>query len=93
MRAVLFVLIVAVVGIIIAVSSGFLDINQIRGGQAPQISATRNGISAKGGQAPAFDVETGSVKVGSKQTTVQVPSLSVEKPAQNEAAATANNSM
>ena len=24
----------------------------------------RNGVTAKGGQAPAFDVETGSVKVG-----------------------------
>ena len=93
MRAIILILIVIILIIIAAVATGFLDINQIRGAQAPRISATHNGISAKGGQAPAFDVETGSVKVGSKQTTVQVPSLSVEKPAQNEAAATANNSM
>ena len=43
----------------------FLDINQIRGAQAPQVSTTQNGIVTKGGQAPAFDVQTGSVTVGS----------------------------
>ena len=36
--------------------------------------------SAKGGQAPAFDVQTGSVTVGSKETTVKVPALEVQKP-------------
>jgi hypothetical protein len=92
MRAVLFVLIVAVVGIIIAVSSGFLDINQIRGARAPAVSATANGVVARGGQAPAFDVETGSVKVGSKERTVRVPTLDVEQPG-NQAAPVANNAM
>lgn len=92
MRAVLLVLIIAVVLILIAVATGFLDINQIRGAKAPQVSATTNGIVAKGGQAPAFDVETGSVKVGSKDATVKVPTLEVQKP-QNQAAATTNNAM
>jgi hypothetical protein len=92
MRAVLFVLIVAVVGIIVAVSSGFLDINQIRGARAPAVSATSNGVVARGGQAPAFDVETGSVKVGSKERTVRVPTLDVEQPG-NQAAPVANNAM
>ena len=92
MRAVLLVLIVAVVAIIIAVATGFLNINQIRGAQAPQVSATSNGVVAKGGQAPAFDVQTGSVKVGSKDATVKVPTLEVQPP-QNQAAATTNNSM
>jgi hypothetical protein len=93
MRAVLFVLIVIVLAIIAAIATGLLDINQIRGGKAPHMSATGNGISAEGGQPPAFDVETGSVKLGSKQTTVKVPTLVVQKPAQNQAAATANNAM
>lgn len=92
MRAVLLILIIAVVAIIIAVATGFLDINQIRGAKAPEISATKNGVVAKGGQAPAFDVETGSVKVGSKQATVKVPTLEVQPP-QNQAAATTNNAM
>jgi hypothetical protein len=90
MRAVIFILIIAVVLALIAIWTGFLNINQIRGAQAPQISATHNGITAKGGQAPAFDVETGSVKVGTKQTTVKVPSLQVQPP-QNQAAAVTNN--
>jgi hypothetical protein len=96
MRSVLLVLMVAVLAIIVAVATGFLDINQIRGARAPQISTTDNGVVAKGGQAPAFDVETGSVKVGSGETTVKVPTLQVQPPqnqAQNEAAAATNNGM
>jgi len=92
MRAIIFILILAIVVIIIAVATGFLDINQIRGAKAPDISATKNGVTATGGQAPAFDVETGSVKVGTKEQTVKVPTLTVQKPEQNQAAAaTANN--
>ena len=95
MRALLFLLIIVVVLVIIAIATGLLDVNQIRGGSAPHLSASGNGISAKGGQAPAFDVETGSVRLGSKEKTVKVPTLVVEKPGeQNQAqAATTNNSM
>jgi len=89
MRAIIFILILAVVMVIIAVASGFLDLN-MRGGRAPQLSTTSNGIKASGGQAPAFDVETGSVKVGSAQKTVTVPTLTVQKPDQNQAAAATN---
>ena len=89
MRALLMILILAVVALLVAFASGFLNVNQTREAKAPQVSATRNGVTARGGQAPAFDVETGSVKVGTKQTTVRVPAVVVEKPAQNQAA-TAN---
>ena len=93
MRAIIFILIIIVLVVIAGVATGYIDINQIRGAQAPQISATRNGVTAQGGQAPAFDVQTGSVRIGSKQTTVKVPALVVEKPAENQAAATTNNAM
>lgn len=93
MRAVLFVLIVAVLVVIAGIVTGFLNINQIRGAKAPDIAATSNGVIAKGGQAPAFDVETGSVKIGTKQATVKVPTLEVQKPQGNEAGAQANNAM
>jgi hypothetical protein len=93
MRAVLLALILVLVVLIGAIATGFLDINQIRGAKAPQVAATTNGVTAKGGQAPAFDVETGSVKVGTKQQSVNVPTLRVEKPGQNQAAAATNNSM
>jgi hypothetical protein len=92
MRAVLLVLIIAVIAVIAAVATGFVNISQIRGAKAPQVSATQNGVVAKGGQAPAFDVETGSVQVGTRQTKVDVPSLRVQPP-QNQAAQTTNNAM
>ena len=91
MRAVLLVLILAVVAIIIAVASGFLDINQIRGAKAPDIDATRNGVTATGGQAPAFDVETGSVSVGTRDANVKVPALKVNPAGNDAAAAPADN--
>lgn len=93
MRTVIFVLIVAVLIIIGGVATGFLNVNQIRSAQAPEVTTSRNGVTAKGGQAPAFDVETGSVKVGTKETTVTVPTVAVEKPSRNHAAASTNNSM
>jgi hypothetical protein len=92
MRAVILVLIVVIVAIIAAVATGYLDINQIRGAKAPQVVATGNGITAKGGQAPSFDVETGSVKVGSTETKVKVPTLEV-RPAGNQATPVTNNAM
>jgi hypothetical protein len=88
MRAILLVLILVVLVLLVGVGTGFLDINQIRGAKAPAVSATGNGIVAKGGQAPAFDVETGSVKVGTKQANVTVPTLVVQPPANQAAPAT-----
>lgn len=93
MRAVLFVLIIVILAIIAAVATGFVNINQIRGAKAPEVTATHNGVTAKGGQTPAFDVETGSVKVGTTNATVKVPALVVERPGQKAAAAAANNAM
>ena len=93
MRAILFILILVVIAIIIAVASGFLDINQTREAKAPEVSTTRTGVTAKGGQPPAFDVETGSVKVGTKPANVNVPTLVVQKPTQNQAAPVTNNAM
>ncbi len=89
MRAVLLVLILAVVVIIGAVATGFLDIRQVRGARAPDIDASRNGVTATGGQAPSFDVETGSVGVGTRDANVKVPTLQVN-PAGNDAAPATN---
>ncbi len=80
MRGVILILVVVLLALIAAIATGFVDINQIRGAQAPQVSATHNGVVAKGGQAPAFDVETGSVKLGTKDAQVKVPSLQVQRP-------------
>ena len=88
MRAFLLILILAVVAVIAAVATGFLDINQIRGAKAPQITTTREGVTAKGGQTPAFEVKTGGVGIGSRETTVKVPAIEIH-PANGAAAAPA----
>ena len=92
MRAILALLIVALVLVVAAIATGYLNIRQIRG-SPPAITATRNGVSASGGQPPAFDVETGSVKVGTKETTVKVPVLNVQKPGGKEASQVTKNAM
>lgn len=82
MRAVLFILIVAVIVLLIAIATGFLDIRQTRGAKVPDVSAEANGVTARGGQAPAFDIETGSVSVGTTRTNVAVPTVRVSPPDQ-----------
>ena len=93
MRAILLVLILAIVALIIAIASGFINLNLTRGAEVPQVSATGNGVSAQGGQVPAFEVETGSVKVGTKDATVKVPTLEVQPAADGDdnAAAAVNS--
>ncbi len=91
MRAILLVLILAVVAIIALVATGLIDIRQVRGAKAPDVSATSNGVTARGGQTPAFDIETGSVSVGARDAKVKVPELQINPPAnpaatQNQAA-------
>ena len=93
MRAAILILIVAVVALIVAIQAGLLDITQTRGAQAPEISADGNGVTATGGQTPAFDVETGKVAIGSKDqnVTVKVPTVEVRRPAEANEAAAANS--
>jgi hypothetical protein len=93
MRAVLTVLILVVLVVIAGLATGFINIDQIRGAQAPVVSATHNGIVAKGGQTPAFDVETGSVEVGTRNATVRVPALEVKPPPETNRAANQVNAM
>ena len=78
MRAILLILILAVVAVIAAVASGFIDINQTREAKAPQVSASTNGVTASGGQSPQFQVETGSVQVGTGTANVAAPTVRIE---------------
>jgi len=90
MRAVVLILILIVIVAIAAVASGYINITPRRG-QPPALTATRNSVTVNGGQAPAFDVQAGSVKVGTRETTVNVPtSVQVRKP-QNQAEMASNN--
>jgi hypothetical protein len=63
MRGIILILILLVVAAIAAVATGFLNIDQTRGAEVPAVSVTDNGVVAKGGQPPAFDIDTGKVKL------------------------------
>ena len=79
MRAILLILILGIVALIAAFATGYLDINQTRGARAPTVEAGNGTIRAKGGQPPAFEVQTGSVEVGSHEANVDVPKIEVKR--------------
>ena len=81
MRAILLILILAVVATIAAIATGFVDISQTREARVPTVEANDGAIRAAGGQPPAFEVQTGTVEVGSRETNVAVPKVEV-KPSQ-----------
>lgn len=56
----------------IAFATGLLDIDQTKNARLPEVNVS-------GGQAPGFDVDTGNVVVGTKETTVDVPKIETEK--------------
>ncbi len=80
MRAILLILIVVVLAVLIGIGTGFLDVSQTRPAQVPNVDATRGGVTASGGQTPAFDIETGSVAVGTTRANVVVPTVQVRPP-------------
>lgn len=91
MRAIILILIVGILLVIAGIATGLLNITQTRDAKAPAVSATHNGVMAKGGQAPAFDVETGSVRVGAQTTNVKVPTLTVQRPGRDQPAPVTND--
>lgn len=79
MRAILLVLILAVVALIAAFATGFLDVSQIREARVPNLEASNGAIRAEGGQPPAFEVQAGSVEVGTREANVAVPKVEVKR--------------
>lgn len=79
MRAILLILIVAVAGLIVAFATGLVDISQTRQARAPNLEAGDGTIRAQGGQPPAFEVQTGSVGIGTREANVAVPKVEVKR--------------
>ena len=77
MRAILLIFIIAIVALIAAFATGLIDITQTREARAPNVGARDGAISAQGGQSPAFEVQTGSVEVGTREANVAVPKVEV----------------
>lgn len=89
MRKFILLLIVAIVALIAAIQMGLLSFKQDRAAQVPGVEVTSNGITATGGQAPSFKVETGTVAVGTRNANVAVPvpTIQVRNPNANQVAA------
>ncbi len=59
------------------------DVDKTKEGEMPDVD-----INASGGQLPEFNVEGPDVNVGMENKTVQVPTVDVDIPAENEGATT-----
>jgi len=79
MRAILLILILVVVALIAVIGTGYVDISQTRGARAPTVAASDGAIRAQGGQSPAFEIQTGSVEVGTREANVAVPKIEVKR--------------
>lgn len=91
MRNLLILLIVVVLALIAVIATGLVDVRQTSPAQLPEVSVSGDGVEATGGRQPTFDVETGSVSVGSETRAVTVPKLEVE-PAPDAEAERSNES-
>lgn len=69
-RVGIIVAVIAILAVIAAFAFGLIDINQTKEMKVPE-------VSVQGGQAPAFDVDTAKVDVGTKQTDITVPKVEV----------------
>lgn len=78
MRAIFIILIVAVLALIGAVATGMIDIRQTRPALAPGLESADGKVVARPGQAPAFDVETGTIGVGTSNSGVTVPKIEIQ---------------
>jgi hypothetical protein len=66
--------IVVIIGLVVAAFAlGLVNIDQTQTAKLPDVK-----VETSGGQAPAFDVDTATVDVGTKETTVEVPTVDVE---------------
>jgi len=73
MRGILVLLVIVVLVAIAAISLDYVNVSKVRDGSLPT-------IAVKGGQAPAFDVQTANVSVGVENHVVQTPVVNVQKP-------------
>ena len=71
MRAILGILLVLVVALIAAFALGLVDLNAT-GGKLPE-------IRAEAGKLPDVDVSTAEIDVGTKNETIEVPTIDVKR--------------
>lgn len=65
------ILLVLVIGVVLY-AFGVIDVRQTREAHLPE-------VRTEGGQLPAFDVDAPDVDVGTRNETVKVPDISIER--------------
>jgi anti-sigma-K factor RskA len=60
--------------VVAAFAFGFINIDQTKTAKLPDVK-----VETSGGQAPAFDVDTAKIDVGTKEETIKVPTVTMEK--------------
>ena len=65
--------IIVIVGLVVAAFAlGLVNIDQVQTAKLPDVK-----VETSGGQAPAFDVDTADIAIGTKDATVEVPTVDV----------------
>ncbi|MBW4330970.1 hypothetical protein KY084_08800 [Stakelama sp. CBK3Z-3] len=72
MRAILVILGLAVLVLVAMMAFGMISLQQTEGGSLPR-------VNVEGGKAPEFKADVGNVRLGTKEKTVEVPTLQVQK--------------
>ncbi len=67
--------IVRVLGIAAILSVSACDVDQTKEGELPDVN-----VNTSGGQMPEFDVDTPTVNVGTETKTIEVPTVDVDGP-------------
>ncbi len=70
MRALLVAVAVIILLLIVGVATGFINLGA-RGGDMPE-------VKVEGGALPSVDADVGDVDVGTKNETIQVPTIDVD---------------
>lgn len=73
-RFILTILVLAVLAMIVAVATGFVDLNS-----SGQLRAPKVNVSAQGGEVPNLDIDTKEVVVGTTEKTIGVPKVGIEQ--------------
>ena len=73
MRGILVLIGLIALAVVVLMSVGMLRIEQQQGATMPTIS-----FDAQGGRLPKFTAETGSVGIGTTNTTVEVPTVEMK---------------
>ena len=63
----------------LAFSLGACDVDQTKEAEMPEVD-----VNVSGGQAPEFDVDAPEVNVGTENKTIEVPTVDVDAPKDDE---------